>query len=765
MTLQQKVEREFAGRTLTFETGHLAKQASGTVTVRYGDTVVMACAVYGLPRPGLGFFPLTVEYREKTYAAGKFPGGFFKREGRPTTKEILTSRLIDRPLRPMFPKGLVNDVMITSIVLSADEENEPDVLAVTAASAALIVAGGPFDKPLAAVRVGKIGTEFVINPTHTQMKISEFDLVVVGTREDLVMVEASANEVSDEVIREAIFFGHNALKELVEMQEELTRKETPGNVEFKYVQPDAELVEKIRSERYEQIKQASKGNKLTRSSQLSQVRKEIETELNPEEDADLTSRISEAFTVNERDAIREIVFSGTRIDDRSHSEVRGIDTQVGFLPRTHGSALFTRGETQALSVVTLGTVNDAQLVEGLVPEFHQKFMIHYNFPSFCVGEVWFPRGPKRREIGHGALAERAISPVLPLPEDFPYTIRIVSDIMESNGSSSMATVSGGTLSLMDAGVPIRQPVAGIAMGLCMEGDDFKVLSDISGAEDHYGDMDFKVAGTQHGITALQMDIKVPGISEEVLKTAISQAREGLNHILKEMLTSSGLKKPREELSPYAPKLVQVMIDPDKIGLLIGPQGKNVKGIQERTETSIEIEEDGRVTISGSVTANVMAAKLEVEALTQEPEINKIYSGKVVSIRDFGAFVEIFRGKEGLLHISELSNDYVASVSDVVKVGDTIDVKLISIDDQDRIRLSHKAVKQGSGGGQSEQRGNSDRRNRGDRRDNDRRGDRGSRPDSKPEDVKQDSRNDDDSAGNRLDSGGSEQNNDENNESD
>lgn len=742
--MHQKIEREFAGGKYVMETGHIAKQASGTVTLRLGDTVVMAAAVYGPPRTGLDFLPLSVDYREKTYAAGKFPGGFFKREGRPTTKETLTSRLIDRPLRPMFPKGLVNEVMITSMVLSADEENEPDVLAVTAASAALIVAGGPFDKPLAAVRVGQIGTEFVINPTHSQMKMSDFDLVVVGTKEDLVMVEAGANEVSDEVIREAIFFGHNALKELIGMQEELTRKEAPANIEFEYHQPDTELVEKIRNGYFEEIKQASRGSKMARSSQLTQMRKKIGKELNQEEDEDLSGKISDAFTVNERNAVREIIFSGTRIDDRTPEEVRVIDAQVGFLPRTHGCALFTRGETQALNVVTLGTVNDAQLVEGLVPEFHQKFMLHYNFPSFCVGEVWFPRGPKRREIGHGALAERAISPVLPLPEEFPYTIRIVSDIMESNGSSSMATVSGGTLSLMDAGVPIRQPVAGIAMGLCMEGDNFKVLSDISGAEDHYGDMDFKVAGTQKGITALQMDIKVPGISEDILQAALNQAREGLNHILKEMLTSSGLKKPREDLSPYAPKLVQVMIDPDKIGLLIGPQGKTVKGIQERTETNIEIEEDGRVTISGMVTENVMAAKLEVASLTQEPEINKIYSGKVVSIRDFGAFVEIFRGKEGLLHISELSEDYVASVSDVVRVGDTIDVKLISIDDQNRIRLSHKAVKQESGG-------SSDSPNR-DRRDNDRQGNRRNRPDRRPENTKKDSRTDDDSAGNRLDGG-------------
>jgi polyribonucleotide nucleotidyltransferase len=539
MKLKEKVEREFAGRTLTIETGHLARQASGSVTVRFGDTVVMAAAVYGAPRRGIGFFPLTVEYREKTYAAGKFPGGFFKREGRPTTKEILTCRLIDRPLRPMFPKGLVNEVMITSLVLSADEENEPDVLAVTAASAALIISGGPFDKPLAAVRVGKIGTELVINPTHSQMKVSEFDLVVVGTREDLVMVEAGANEAPDQVILDAISFGHRAVIELVEMQEELTRKESLEGVELEYVLPDTELVEKIRNNHYDEIKQASRGTKALRSSQLTKMREKIGSELNPQDDEDLAAKISEAFTVVERDAIREIVFSGTRIDDRSCDQVREIDARVGFLPRTHGSALFTRGETQALSVVTLGTVGDAQLVEGLIPEFHQKFMLHYNFPSFCVGEVWFPRGPKRREIGHGALAERALSPVLPLPEKFPYTIRIVSDIMESNGSSSMATVSGGTLSLMDAGVPIRQPVAGIAMGLCIKDDEYKILSDISGAEDHYGDMDFKITGTQEGITALQMDTKVPGIGEHIIKATLSQAREGLNHILREMLTKSG----------------------------------------------------------------------------------------------------------------------------------------------------------------------------------------------------------------------------------
>lgn len=701
--MEQKVEREFAGGTLSIETGHMAKQASGAVTIRFGDTVVFTAAVYGRPREGIDFFPLTVEYREKTYAAGKFPGGFFKREGRPTTKEILTCRLTDRPLRPMFPKGLLNEVVITSLVLSADEENEPDVLAITAASAALILARGPFDKPLAAVRVGKTGTELVINPTHTQRKVSELDLVVVGTREDITMVEASANDVPDNIIRDAIFFGHRAVKELIDMQEELARDVPAQEFEFIYKEVDAEIETKLREKYYGQIQQASKGTKSDRKKNLTRVREEIEKEFNPEADEDLTEQISDVFTTVERDAVRDLIFSGTRIDDRAHDQIREIDARVGFLPRTHGSALFTRGGTQALSVVTLGTVNDAQLVEGLIPEFHQKFMLHYNFPSFCVGETWPARGPKRREIGHGALAERALTPVLPLQEKFPYTIRIVTDIMESDGSSSMATVSGGTLSLMDAGVPIRQPVAGIAMGLCTREGEFKVLSDISGAEDHYGDMDFKVAGTQNGITALQMDIKVPGIGEEVVDAALRQARDGVNHILREMLTKSGLKQPREELSPYAPKLVQVAIDPEKIGLLIGPQGKTIKGIQERTETNIEVEEDGKVTISGSATENVMAAKEEVEALTQDVEIGKVYNGKVVSIRDFGAFVEIFKGKDGLLHVSELSNDYVSSVSDVVKLGDTISVKVLSVDDQNRIRLSHKATLsegESTSGGQS-----------------------------------------------------------------
>jgi polyribonucleotide nucleotidyltransferase len=723
------VEREFYGRTLTIETGHLAKQASGAVTIRFGDTVVLTSAVYGYPRPGIDFLPLSVEYREKTYAAGKFPGGFFKREGRPTTKEILTARLTDRPLRPMFPKGLVNDISITSLVLSADEENEPDVLAVTAASAALIVAGGPFDKPLAAVRVGKIGTEFVINPTHTQMKVSELDLVVVGTRENVVMVEAGAVEVPDQVVLEAIFFGHNALQELINMQEELTKNSIEGEVELVYVNPDEQLAGTIREKYYDSVKEASRGSKKTRGVNLKNMLEKINADMNPEEDAELAGQIRAAFTTVEREAVREIIFSGQRMDGRGHEEVREIDAKVGTLPRTHGSALFTRGETQALSVVTLGTVSDAQLVEGLIPEFHQKFMLHYNFPAFCVGETWPARGPKRREIGHGALAERALLPMLPVPEKFPYTVRIVSDIMESDGSSSMATVSGGTLALMDAGVPIRQPVGGIAMGLCTRNGEFKVLSDICGAEDHYGDMDFKIAGTQNGLTALQMDIKVPGITEEIVEAAMKQAREGLNHILREMLSKSGLQKPREELSPYAPKLVQVMIDPDKIGLLIGPQGKNVKGIQERTETNIEIEEDGRVTISGSSTENVMAAKQEVEAITQEAEVGKTYDGTVVSIRDFGAFVEIFRGKEGLLHVSELSNDYVASVSDVVKVDDKILVKVISIDDQGRIRLSHKATKSGESGGSSQREERPPRQNSGRGNSDSQRGRRGRRRDS------------------------------------
>lgn len=727
--MHQVVEREFGGRTLTIETGHLAKQASGSVTIRFGDTVVLTSAVYGLPRPGIDFLPLSVEYREKTYAAGKFPGGFFKREGRPTTKEILTARLTDRPIRPMFPKGLVNDISITSIVLSADEENEPDVLAVTAASAALYVAGGPFDKPLAAVRVGKVGTELVINPTHTQMKVSEIDLVVVGTRESVVMVEAGANEAPDQVILEAIFFGHKALQELIDMQEELTKKSFEGGVELVYAKPDEQLASTIREKYYDRIKEASRGTKLARGMNLQKLLADINLDLNPDEDADMAGQIRAAFTTVERDAVREIIFSDQRLDGRNHNQVREIDARVGTLPRTHGSALFTRGGTQALSVVTLGTVSDAQLVEGLIPEFHQKFMLHYNFPAFCVGETWPARGPKRREIGHGALAERALFPVLPVPEKFPYTIRIVSDIMESDGSSSMATVSGGTLSLMDAGVPIRQPVGGIAMGLCTRDGEFKILSDICGAEDHYGDMDFKIAGTQNGITALQMDIKVPGIGEDIIAAALKQARQGLDYILREMLTSSGLQKPREELSPYAPKLVQVLIDPDKIGLVIGPQGKTIKGIQERTETSIEIEEDGRVTISGSSTENVMAAKQEVEAITQEAEVGKTYEGKVVSIRDFGAFVEIFRGKEGLLHVSEMSDDYVASVSDVVKVGDTIAVKVISIDDQDRIRLSHKATKPGGSEGSSERKDGDSRRSSDRNNSGPSRGRRGRRHDS------------------------------------
>jgi len=707
--LHQKIEKEFAGKSFIIETGHMAKQASGAVTVRCGDTVVMAAAVYGAPRTGIDFFPLSVEYREKTYAAGKFPGGFFKREGRPTTKEILTCRLIDRPIRPMFPDGLTNEVVITALVLSADEENEPDVLAVTAASAALMLAGGPFNKPLAAVRVGKIGTEFVINPTYSQLEVSELNLVVVGTKEDIVMVEAVASEVPDSIIKEAIFFGHNALKELVELQEQLTPREDASDIKFEYSSPDQELSDKLRSSHYAEIKDASTGTKLERKKKLSILREKIGNELNPEEDQDLAKKLSMAFTVIEREAVREHIFEGTRVDGRSRDEVRNIDVSVGLLPRTHGSALFTRGETQALSIVTLGTVGDAQLVEGLVPEFHQKFMLHYNFPSFSVGETWPARGPKRREIGHGALAEKALSPVLPISEDFPYTIRIVSEVMESNGSSSMATVAGGTLSLMDAGVPIKQPVAGIAMGLCVKDSEFVVLSDISGAEDHYGDMDFKVAGTQNGVTALQMDIKVNGISEEIVEKALLQARDGLNHILREMLSKSGLSAPRENLSPYAPKLVQVVIDPDKIGLLIGPQGKTVKGIQERTETNIEIEEDGKVTISGMDSENLMAAKEEVEALTQDAEVNKIYNGKVVSIRDFGAFVEIFKGKDGLLHVSEFSNDYVSNIADVLKVGDSIEVKVLSIDDQNRIRLSHRATLPGYDPASSERSGGSDRR--------------------------------------------------------
>ena len=685
------VEATIGRRKLSIETGKMAKQADGAVVVRYGDTVVLVTAVSQPPRAeDVDFFPLTVDYREKTYAAGKFPGGFYKREGRPTTKEVLTMRLNDRPIRPLFPKEYRDEVQIMAAVLSADKQNDPDILTMVGASAALTLSSIPFQGPTGAVRVGMVSGEFVLNPTHAQLDESELNLVVAGTDEAIMMVEASAKELSEEEMLNAIEFGHRAIREIVALQCNLAEQCARSTQEVPASTLDQALYDQLAASVYDELKQRCQTpGKKANSEAIRELRNRVIEERCTGEDGPEPSEIKKIFEMLEERAVRELILEGTRPDGRAMDEIRPITCEVGVLPRTHGSALFTRGETQALVVTTLGTSLDEQLVEALEDEYSKKFMLHYNFPPFCTGEVRPVRGPGRREIGHGMLAERALEAVLPEEEKFPYTIRIVSDIMESNGSSSMATVCGGTLSLMDAGVPIRDPVAGVAMGLVKEGDQVRILSDIQGAEDHYGDMDFKVAGTQHGITALQMDIKISGIDREIMEAALDQAKEGRVTILRKML--SVLPQPRESISQYAPRLLRLTIPPEKIGLVIGPGGKTIRHMQEETDTRIEIDDEGSVTISSTEPGAPEKAAEMVKELTAEIEVGKTYLGKVVAVKDFGAFVEVLPGRDGLVHISELSDGYVSKVEDVCSVGQEMMVKVIAIDDQNRVKLSRKAA--------------------------------------------------------------------------
>jgi polyribonucleotide nucleotidyltransferase len=693
-----KTECVIGGRTLSIEVGRLARQASGSALVRFADTVVLAAVTGADLREGFDFFPLTVDYREKTYAAGKFPGGFIKREGRPTTKETLTMRLIDRPLRPLFAENLGKDVMIQSIVLSFDQQNDPDMLAMIGASAALAVSEIPFQGPTGSVRVGLVDGQFVIMPTLAELEKSDLDLIVSGTRDAVMMVECGAKEVSEETMVNAISRAHEAIREIVGLQESLMRQCGKPKLEVPAGEDQRDLQGRLRSEYGERFKQAiltegkqarSKAIKAIVEEALDAVSPEVEPPALPPPGTPDRSKVKDLLEALSQQIERELILTNVRADRRGLKDIRPIAIEVGVLPRTHGSALFTRGETQALVVATLGTGQDEQIVDGLAEEYSEKFMLHYNFPSFSVGETWPNRGPKRREIGHGSLARRALEAVVPPPEKFPYTIRLVSDIMESNGSSSMATVCGGTLALMDAGVKIRQPVAGIAMGLIKEGDQVRILSDILGSEDHNGDMDFKVAGTQRGITALQMDMKVAGISEDILRQALEQAREGRIHILREMLKA--LDRPRDDISPYAPKIIRMTIDPEKIGIVIGPGGKMIKKIQEETHSTIEIEDDGTVIIWGPSLASARGAQERIEALTEEVKPGRIYKGRVVSIKDFGCFVEVLPGQEGLVHVSELGHGFVQKVGDVVKIGDMISVKCLGIDNQGRIKLSKKAA--------------------------------------------------------------------------
>ena len=696
-------ELTIGGKTLSIETGKLAKQADGSAIVRYGDTVVIvtACCA-GTEREGIDFLPLTVDYREYAYASGRIPGGFFKREGRPSEKEILTSRVIDRPLRPLFPAGWRRETQVIAFVLSSDGENDSDVLALTGASAALSFSRIPFENTIASVRVGLVNNDLVINPSYGQRAESKLDLVVAGSHKALVMVEAGAMEVTEDQIIQALEAGHNAIKQIVEQIDAMSSEigkpklaaltaplipELQQEIESQVVGPLAEAMRvKDKIENYEQVERV-----------LTDLLESI-----PADDANKRADAKRIFKLlNEQVLRNEILERNKRLDGRTFDEIRTIWTEVGTLPRTHGSAVFTRGETQALVTTTLGTADDQQKIESLAGESYRRFMLHYNFPPFSVGEVKFLRGPGRREIGHGALAERALAPVIPDEDKFPYTIRVVSDILESNGSSSMATVCGGSLSLMDAGVPLRSPVAGVAMGLIMDEESgrYAILSDIAGAEDHYGDMDFKVTGTTDGITALQMDIKVAGITTGIMREALEQARVGRLHILSKMAET--LSASREETSTFAPRIVTIKIPVDKIRDVIGPGGKMIRSIIERTGVKIDVEDDGQINVASSDETAAQKAINIIQELTASPELNKIYVGKVVRITDFGAFVEIMPNIDGLLHISEIALHRVKDVRDELKDGEQVRVKVINVDPSGKVRLSRKALLQEGSPGNAE----------------------------------------------------------------
>jgi polyribonucleotide nucleotidyltransferase len=717
------VEIPFGKSSLILETGRLAKQAHGAVLVKYEGTVVLVAAVEGGTIPGRDFFPLQVEYRERTYAAGKFPGGFIKRETRPSTKETLTSRLIDRPTRPLFPVGYVNEVQVHCTLISADRDNDSDILALIGTSAALHVSHIPFLKPYGGVRMGRVNGQLVILPTFAQMEESDLDLVVAGTNDAVVMIEGFAREMPEPEMGDAILEAHRACKLVIQGIEELRTKTGQGPKELPPQVAEDPLAEEI----YKKYKDEFRERYLTtgkkaRNAALDEFKDKIKKEYIPEGEANpkyTPMQVSAAIGAIRERVFREITLSGTRIDGRGPKDIRPLSSDVSVLPRTHGSAIFQRGETQALVIATLGTVGDEQRVEGVQEDYSKKFWLDYNFPSYSVGECKPIRGPGRREIGHGMLAERSLKAVIPPATRFPYTIRLVSEILESNGSSSMASVCGGTLSLMDAGVPIKRPVAGISIGLVMEKDKHILITDIQGDEDHYGDMDFKVAGTQKGVTGIQLDIKLDGIPDEIVRGALEQAREARLHILKSMLST--LNAPRREISSFAPRIVSLKINPELIGKLIGPGGKMIRAIQEQTGAKIDVEDDGTVSISGLDGEGVESARRTVEALCAEVKVGSVYEGKVISIKEFGAFIEIAPGRDGLCHISELDVGYVGRVEDVVTIGDKVSVKVIAIDDQDRVKLSRKALMPQPEGGAEEGGDRPPREERGDRGD---RGDRG-----------------------------------------
>ncbi len=693
------VECEFGGRTLSLSSGELAKQASGAVMIQYGDTSVFVAAQTGPSRPGIDFFPLTVDYRERLAAAGKFAGGYLKREGRPTTREILTCRLTDRPIRPLFPKGFRDEVQIMSNVMSCDGENFPDILSINGASAALRISGMPFKGPIAAVRLGMINDELILMPTVSQMEESTLDLIVAGSDKSILMIEGFANQLPEKEMGDAIMHAHQFIRQLCKLQEDLAKELGIGKPEIPEA-PANPFTDKLAGV-LSKVK-AAKGitKKQERAEAMSALKAELLEQYFPG-DAEETSdgltkaQFKDAFYGLEAKAVRELILSGTRLDGRAPADLRSVKCEVGTLPRVHGSAVFTRGETQSLATITLGSTRDQQRSDGLFGEFSERFMLHYYFPSFSVGECRPIRGPGRREIGHGCLAERSVASVIPADDKFPYTIRVISDILESNGSSSMASVCSATLGLMDAGVPILQPVAGISIGIVDEGDKWTLLTDIMGDEDHFGDMDFKVAGTGRGVTGIQLDLKNEGISEEIIRATLDQALKARKELLREML--SCIRRPRASVSESAPKLVQTSINPEKSGLLIGPGGKTIRAVQEESGATIDIAEDGTVTISAVNGAAADAALARIEALTEEIQPGRIYSGKVTSIKDFGAFIEIAPGKDGLCHISELSDGFVKNVNDVCNVGDILEVKVIAVDDQNRVKLSRKAVLAEQGG--------------------------------------------------------------------
>ncbi|MCK9603864.1 MAG: polyribonucleotide nucleotidyltransferase [Candidatus Omnitrophica bacterium] len=689
----QKVK--FGRNDLVLETGRIAKQANGSVTVQYGGTVVLVTAcMSGEIREGQDFFPLTVEYQEKTYAAGRIPGGFFKREGRPSESEILTARLIDRPIRPLFPDGFLNEVQIIAVVLSSDGENDPDILAVNGASLALSISDIPFNGPLSCCRVAHVNNEFILNPTYAELDIADLEVVIAAGAKGIVMLESRAKEVSEEIYLEAVKFGSQALKDIMQLQEDFKKqfgKPKAEDIEYKRIEPDLQKrVEDLATARLKEIyKLTSQGERVE---QVHLLTKELEATLVCEECSadDVKMALDE---VEKKQIRKKVLEENTRVDGRGFKEIRPITCEVSVLPRTHGSSLFTRGQTQSLAVTTLGTGQDEQLIEALEGEKYKSFMLHYSFPPFSVGETAPMRGPGRREIGHGALAEKSLLAVMPSKEKFPYTIRVVSEILESNGSSSMATVCAATLSLMDAGVPIKDAVSGVALGLIKEGNKAVILTDIAGLEDHYGDMDFKVAGTKSGITAVQLDLKIDGISLDLLRDCLAQSKEGRLFILDKM--HMALADPRQQLSAYAPRIDVLKINTEKIGELIGPGGKTIKAIIASTGASIDIKDDGTVLVGSTDAVKSDEAIKMIKAIVEDVEVGRIYIGKVKRIMPFGAFCEIAPRKEGLVHVSELSDHFIKNVDEVVKIGDEIKVKVIGIDELGRINLSKKQAEQSS----------------------------------------------------------------------